>query len=126
MKRGSDMQAIRSPENRIDELCDAYESCWQRDERPQIGSFLEPGGPAYRARLFRELLLVELEYRRRQSECPTAEEYRRDFPEFSGEIEAINLQFGAAGFATITGADEDTVRTLEHIKGERVGSFELM
>src|ERR1051326_1796447 len=119
MKRASELDATESPEYCVDQLCDAYESAWQRGARPQIRTFLEQGDPAYGARLFRELLLVELEYRRNQGECPTLDEYRRDFPDFAEEIEGVHLENGTAAFGAIVRTDDDTVRVRKHTGGER-------
>jgi serine/threonine protein kinase len=119
-------EATTKPGRHIDQVCDLYELAWQRGERPQISSFLDKADTAYRARLFRELVLVELEYRRNLGECPAVDDYRRDFPEFAEEIEAINLENGTAAFATMVGADDDAVRKPQHAPGERIGPFELV
>jgi WD40 repeat protein/predicted Ser/Thr protein kinase len=65
---------------RVDRVCTAFEAAWRAGRRPRVEDCLagEPGAVA-RA-LLPELLLVELEYRRRAGEQPQVEEYRRRFP----------------------------------------------
>jgi hypothetical protein len=99
---------VTSSDNRIDQICDAYESVWLRAERPDINSFLAQCDESYRAELFHELLLVELEFRRNQCERPAMEDYLREFPQFAEQIGVANFQYGGTAFATKAGADDDT------------------
>src|SRR3954452_3961031 len=89
-----------SVEDQVDERCDAFEQACRSGHRPRITDFLESDDRIVRVRLFRELLLVELEYRRLHGEQPAQKDYLRDFPEFASQIEAIDLQYGQKGFAT--------------------------
>src|SRR3954471_10046191 len=114
---------VTSSDNRIDQICDAYESVWLRAERPDMNTFLEQCEESFRADLFYELLLMELEFRRNQAERPAMEDYLREFPQFAEQIEAANFKFGGTAFATIGGADDDTVRTRIHNPGSRVAHF---
>src|SRR5262245_10277969 len=82
---------------RIDDTCDRFEPEWRAGRRPRIEAFLadEPG--PWRPELLRRLLAVELAYRRRGGECPTADEYRQRFPEYAG---LIDLALGATPIGT--------------------------
>ena len=62
--------------------------------------FFCPDDREIRAQLFRELLLVELEYRRLNGEQPKQKDYLLEFPEFASQIEAIDLQYRDVAFAT--------------------------
>jgi serine/threonine-protein kinase len=68
---------------RIDAACQAFEAAWQvavrGGPRPGIEDYLAGVAATERWPLLRELLKVELHYRR--GEHPSAEEYRRRFPE---------------------------------------------
>jgi WD40 repeat protein len=68
---------------RIDRICLRFEQSWRSGPRPGLGDYLAGQGDERRA-LFRELLKVELEYRRKAGEHPTAEEYCRRFPDEDG------------------------------------------
>jgi hypothetical protein len=64
----------------LDGLCDRFEEAWAAGQRPAVEDYLgdtpEPG----RSALARELILLEVHYRRRAGEdCPPAE-YQRRFP----------------------------------------------
>ncbi|WZP00295.1 hypothetical protein EP7_001924 [Isosphaeraceae bacterium EP7] len=78
---------------RIDELCDRFESDWQAGRRPRIEEYLEAESSPWRPESLRQLLAVELAYRRRGCDRPTQAEYRGRFPGHETEIEAI---FGGA------------------------------
>ena len=76
---------------RIEEACDRFEAAWRANGRPRIEDYLgEDGGPDA---LFRDLLILELVYRRGAGEEPTEPEYRQRFPE---RTESVTLAFGQA------------------------------
>jgi hypothetical protein len=60
----------------VDAVCDRFEDAWRRGERPALRGCLaglpEPARPA----VLGELLRLDLHYRRRAGEQPTAGEYR--------------------------------------------------
>jgi serine/threonine protein kinase len=64
----------------LDRLCDRFEAVWAAGRRPVIEDFLAEAPEAERPSVLRELLLVELHYRRRAGEGPKAEEYAARFP----------------------------------------------
>ena len=67
---------------RIDDLCAEFERRWQRNEAQSIESAIPNELPENeRELLLSELLLLEIDYRRRNGESPTAEEYIERFPE---------------------------------------------
>ncbi|HMF15653.1 MAG TPA: serine/threonine-protein kinase, partial [Gemmataceae bacterium] len=66
----------------LDRACDAFEMAWKTGQRPSIQEVLAaaPAGEALRTRLLRELLALEVSYRRKRGERPTREEYRDLLP----------------------------------------------
>ncbi len=68
---------------RIDEACTRFEEQWRSGARPELRDYLAGAGPE-RLALFRELLKVEVEYRLKQGEQPSAEDYRQRFPDEAG------------------------------------------
>jgi serine/threonine protein kinase len=60
--------------------CDRYEAAWRGGQRPHFEQFVNAGAEQHRARLFRELLALDLEFRRACGERPSPEEYQRRFP----------------------------------------------
>jgi serine/threonine protein kinase len=74
---------------RIDQLCDRYEDARLARQRPRIDDYLREVPEAERSELFRELLKLDLHYRRQQRETPTEAEYCQYFPQYSDLIQAI-------------------------------------
>ena len=73
---------------RIDDLCADFERKWQSDEQPTIESVLSGDVlPIERDVLLAELIVLDIDYRRRRGETPTNQEYLDRFPDVS---EAIN------------------------------------
>ncbi len=68
---------------RVDQVCDAFEAEWQAGRQPRIEQFLTDAPAAEQARLLRELLALELEYRHRNQEWPQPADYLRRFPEWT-------------------------------------------
>jgi serine/threonine-protein kinase len=64
----------------VDRLCDEFEDAWAADGRPRPEDFLARVPEPSRAVLLRELVLIEVAYRRRQGEDCRAEEYAGRFP----------------------------------------------
>ena len=74
---------------RIDGICDRFEVAWRAGERPDLGSFLSGlSGPA-QARLFRDLLALDVEYRAGLGERPSADDYHARFPEHAEIVDAV-------------------------------------
>jgi hypothetical protein len=91
----------------IDRACDKFESRWRAGPRPRLEDFLSGAGPR-RARLLRELLRVEVEYRRKAGEQPAWQDYRERFPDLAGVLDEV--LGGTAG-------GEALERTATHVPG---------
>src|SRR5271166_6317384 len=64
----------------IDAVCSRFEQQWKAGTTPHLEDYCtQLSGPAFPV-LFRELLVLELEYRRRRGESPTIEEYIKRLP----------------------------------------------
>ncbi len=93
---------------RVDAICDSFESQWQQGARPRIEDFLEEAPLEERDLLLRELLAVELDYRRRLAEVCSVEDYERRFPDAARIIREV-----ADDATTIERQDEFGVSTNE-------------
>jgi serine/threonine protein kinase len=96
---------------RVDGICDEFDRAWRNGGRPRAEEFLQPVDEPARTRLLRELILVEVEYRRRAGENPARSEYAERFPE---QLEAIGEVFDnslsdTALMSDFHVAQEDTV-----------------
>ncbi len=67
--------------DRVDVACDRFENAWKAGGRPQIEGYLAEATASERAVLLRELLILELFWRRRGSERPDPCEYLERFPD---------------------------------------------
>jgi serine/threonine-protein kinase len=81
-----------SGDQRVDAISDRFEDAWKA--RPSIERFLSEAPQPDRTALLRELLRLDLEYRRGRGESPSREEYAQRFPE---NVELINEVFTRVG-----------------------------
>jgi serine/threonine protein kinase len=65
---------------RIDQVCDRFEAAWKAGQRPRIEDYLSTAEEPARSILIRELIELDITYRRQAQEQPLAEEYRARFP----------------------------------------------
>ncbi|GAA5505247.1 serine/threonine-protein kinase [Novipirellula caenicola] len=71
----------------IDDRCAEFERKWQSNDPPTIESVLPEGISATeRNVLLAELIVLEIDYRRRRGETPTKQDYLERFPEVSAAI----------------------------------------
>lgn len=84
---------------RIDDLCAEFERKWQSNEPPAIESVLNvDASPLERDVLLAELVVLDIDYRRRRGEAPTKQEYLARFPDCSEAVnDAIDDAPGRAG-----------------------------
>jgi WD40 repeat protein/tetratricopeptide (TPR) repeat protein/predicted Ser/Thr protein kinase len=76
-------------EPQVDKVCTAFEKAWQAGQRPEMEEYLRLAPEAVRPALLRELILLEVEYRRRAGEEPRPAEYRQRFPEHDDLIATL-------------------------------------
>jgi serine/threonine protein kinase len=94
-----------SAESAIDAACERFEAAWKAagadGPSPQIEEYLGDRPEPERAALLRELLLLDLFYRQRRGERPTAEDYAARNPRDEADIRAA---FAAMSIAPAGGA----------------------
>jgi WD40 repeat protein/tetratricopeptide (TPR) repeat protein len=66
---------------RIEVVCDRFERAWKDGHRPVIEDYLVEMPEPHRAALLRELIPLDIAYRRLAGEDPLPEEYHARFPE---------------------------------------------
>jgi Tfp pilus assembly protein PilF/membrane protease YdiL (CAAX protease family) len=77
------------------DACNSFEDEWRAGSRPRIEDYLGRATEPVRPPLVRELLRIELGYRRWLGEAPAEEEYRGRFPEQAPLIGAVLHEAGA-------------------------------
>ena len=73
-------RATLSQAHRADRTCLRFEDAWKAGGRPRFDDFLTEFSPADWPDLLRELLILDLVYRRQLGENPTLEGYRAEYP----------------------------------------------
>src|SRR5262249_51703490 len=74
---------------RVDRVCDRFEGAWQAGQRPRIEDYLGEVSEPERSRLLRELLALELAYRRLNGETLTPEAYLHRFPDYAELVQGV-------------------------------------
>ena len=97
----------------VDDACLRFEAAWQADQRPAIETYLGAAPEPGRSLLLRELLGLELAYRRRRGERPAPEEYG---PRFPGHAELISHVFREENSLALPGLSEQAT-----VQGTPVG-----
>jgi eukaryotic-like serine/threonine-protein kinase len=77
--RGREDRPARSAGERVDQVCDRFESAWRKGPRPLIEDFLAEIPVGERQELLLELVATELELRRGGGEDPGPREYASRF-----------------------------------------------
>ncbi|MGO9113046.1 MAG: WD40 repeat domain-containing serine/threonine protein kinase [Thermoguttaceae bacterium] len=72
--------ASLSQAERADRNCVQFEAAWKAGSRPRFDDFLTEVSPSDWPDLLRELLILDLHYRRQLGECPILDEYRALYP----------------------------------------------
>ncbi len=111
---------------RVDQVCNRFEIAWRTSSPPRIEDFLDAASEAERSTVLRELILLDIDYRRQRSETPRTIDYHPRFP----ELDAIWLadaivadQADADADATVDGAV--TAIVLLEMCGRCIGDYEL-
>ena len=105
----------------IDAVCDRFEEAWRSGQRPDIAEFLADVPVNTRAQLFRDLLSLDLEYRRRLGEQPEAQSYCERFPEFAAPaasalapLSSQSTNIRGEGNNSVSLSDHRTIRKSWH------------
>ena len=78
---GREVAALtRALTRRVDQECDRFEAAWKGGQRPCIEDHLAAVPEPERLALLRELILLEVDYRRLAGDLPRAEEFLARFP----------------------------------------------
>ena len=102
------------PDERIEAVCCRFEEAWKTARsaagRPAIDDYLAGGGDE-RAALLAELMMLELEFRRRIGETPDRKEYELRFP---GDPKAVAEAFGWLAQVADSLAQQRLIETDRH------------
>jgi tRNA A-37 threonylcarbamoyl transferase component Bud32 len=72
-------------EQKVDQICTRFEAAWKSGAQPRIEDHLADLGDVEKREVLRELILLDVFYRRKRGESCRAEDYRARFPELAAE-----------------------------------------
>jgi serine/threonine protein kinase len=79
----------------IDQVCDRFETAWMQGKPLRIEDFLGDIDSAVQSSLLRELVALELAWRRRHGERPQPDDYYGRFPQNAAQIDAAFHEEGS-------------------------------
>jgi len=93
-----------------DRIYDQLEAVWKAGNRPQLDDFLNQVLPAEQPLLLRQLLALDLDWRRRRGESPTLETCRAEYPaiDFGPVADLFATPPSVALVEPTTGSDADS------------------
>ena len=109
----------------LEAACDAFESRWRTGGRPDVRAALIELPEAVRSAALRELVSLDVHYRREAGESPTAADYADRFPDLNPGWLAETATGDPAG-GTLTAAREDTRALPAEPVGRYFGGYELL
>ena len=114
----------------IDVICADFRKQWKSGNRPSIENFLERVPDHASETLFRNLLPVDIRYRERMGEKPSAGEYSRRFPQFKRVIGDAFHYSTSASFDGSSGTPPDPLDDMQDTvatpAANRIGDYELV
>ncbi len=105
-----------STERRINGICNRFEKAWRTGERPRIEDYLGETPEPERSTLLRELIALDMDYRRQAGETPQGEEYRAYLPSSPAPRTDRNVN----EFPTLPGAVSQTIAGGPEIPGYQI------
>jgi tetratricopeptide (TPR) repeat protein len=109
---------------RINEVCNRFELAWQAGPRPHLEDFVGNTPEPERSALLRELIALDLDYRRQAGEKPTAEEYRERFPALAPPAEVSTVLDSTSppdGAADLSPVPDGATQAGRYQLGEEIG-----
>ena len=110
----------------LEEACDAFEAKWRAGGRPDILAAVLELPESLRPVALRELVQLDVYYRRRRGEAPTAAEYAGHFPELAPGWLAGVLGAANPNAQTVTAAGAGTVHLPPGTRVNYFGDYELL
>jgi len=109
----------------IDAECDRFEETSRAGGRPDLASFLNNAPPPVQARLFHDLLTIELEFCFDRGETPDLHAYSGRFPEYPEVIAAVFARFGRADKSLPSSTDHAVISPQKTRLGQELPRADL-
>ena len=110
---------------RIDQACNQFERAW-RSGTPRIEDFLEGVVEPERTSLLRELVLLDIDYRRQRDASLRLEDYAR-FPELDATwlTAALSMREPITTDGSVRTGEDASIPFAAEVRGQCVGDYEL-
>lgn len=112
-------------------ICDRFENAWKAGHAPQLDDHLNECEPSEQPLLFRELLALDVHYRKKAGQTPSPQEYRDRYPQHGDLIKEVFDQEDDAGTQetlTIKLSDTSTPASSGQVTTEHpayIGRFQI-
>ncbi len=110
----------------VDRVCDAFESAWRAGDGTRIENAIAGLDGAVRLAAVRELVELDVYYRRKQGDHPTATDYAERFPDLDPAWLARVTKAADPSDGTVTAAGEPTAELSPGTRVGYFGDFELL
>jgi hypothetical protein len=94
-----------SIERKLNQICTRFETAWKSGAQPRIEDYLADLGNVEKREVLRELILLDIFYRRKRGESCRPEDYQARFPELTAEWLASLLVVENAASSPAAGAE---------------------
>ncbi len=111
---------------RIETVCLAFEAVWKQGHKPQIEEYLGTVQGPERSHLFRELLLLELDYLKNSGDHLTLDEYQARFPQDSQLVSDVFKQLSTDAAVCETSPSSSAPVTRQRNLPCQFGDYELL
>lgn len=96
---------------KVDGICTQFEAVWKSGKPPRIEDYLESLAGQERAEVLRELIPLDIHYRRKRGEAIDAEFYAHRFADFNAEWMMPPAQPGPTSAETLGATSSETATT---------------
>jgi eukaryotic-like serine/threonine-protein kinase len=121
----SDGESLSVGSVEFEQICDQFEAAWKAGEQPQLEASLEKCSAKTRGRLLRELVQIELWWRKRRGDLPNWSDYKSRFPAEQQLFEEYLQKDGESPRSKPSGEDKPQWQqvTGTYISESTVGDF---
>lgn len=111
----------------IENVCEDFREAWKHGARPRIEEFLGKAPEQASKSLFRNLLYVEIQFRRNRGESLSSSEYANRFPQYEQVIRRAFDEPSIVSNERLQASDNPAYTVTQELPAaNRLGSFELI
>lgn len=112
--------------DQLDVRCDQFEAEWKAGRRPSLRAFLAGWEDSAAEQLFRHLVELDIDYRKRAGEGPAIADYETEFPQYCSIIKEVVWQPGLAETRALGSCDTKPAFTSSPSPSISLAGYELL